>query len=190
MPNCEIRLVGPELVDFKLLKRQKNIKFFGLINHEKIPETLSNFNVGIIPYKVNLFTNSIYPLKLNEYLAAGLPVISTGIKTISEFDRTHPNTIKIIKNKNHFVELLNKIKKKKIHLNTNRLKLIAKQNTWDKKFENFDEKIDQVLFEKRFDRKSIKTELIGYYHNKKIIYIKRLTVIIISLIVIYNFAIN
>ncbi len=181
--------MGPELVNFKLLKKQKNIKFFGQISHEKIPETLSNFDVGIIPYKVNLFTNSIYPLKLNEYLAAGLPVISTGIKTILEFNKAHPNIIKIIKNKKNFIDLIDKIKRKKISLNKNKLRHIAKQNTWDKKFENFDEKIDQVLFEKRFVRSNIKADFISYYNNKKISYIKRLTIIIISSIVIYNFAI-
>ena len=34
-------------------------------------------DVGVIPFQVTRFTRSIYPMKLNEYLAAGRPVVTT-----------------------------------------------------------------------------------------------------------------
>ena len=186
LPNCEIRLVGPELVNFKSLKMQKNIKFFGQINHNKIPETLSKFDIGIIPYKINLFTNSIYPLKLNEYLAAGLPVISTKIKTISEFNKSNPNVIKIIEDKKSFIDTVNKIRSKKIIFKTNKLRSIAKLNSWDKKFESFDEKIDQVLFENRFNNLNFRESIKSLFHKKKTKYLKNLIFIIILVLIVYK----
>jgi glycosyltransferase involved in cell wall biosynthesis len=42
-----------------------------------LPAYLQHFDCCIIPYKVNKLTASIYPLKINEYLAAGKPVVST-----------------------------------------------------------------------------------------------------------------
>jgi glycosyltransferase involved in cell wall biosynthesis len=42
-----------------------------------LPARLRTFDVAIIPFVSNQLTKSIYPLKINEYLSAGLPVIST-----------------------------------------------------------------------------------------------------------------
>ena len=46
-------------------------------NLEELPAYLQYFDCCIIPYKINTLTASIYPLKINEYLAAGKPVVST-----------------------------------------------------------------------------------------------------------------
>lgn len=189
LPNCEIRLVGPELVNFRSLKMQKNIKFTGQINHTKIPEVLSNFDIGIIPYKINLFTNSIYPLKLNEYLAAGLPVISTEIKTISEFNKNHPDIIKVIDNKKNFIDTINKIRTKKIIFKKHKLKLAAKLNSWDSKFLNFDEKIDQVIFENRFTNLNFQEKFKDLFNKQKINYIKNFVLISILTIIVYTISI-
>jgi teichuronic acid biosynthesis glycosyltransferase TuaH len=177
-PECEIRLVGPELINFQRLKKHNNIKFFGQINHRLIPKMLSTFNVGIIPYKVNKFTNSIYPLKLNEYLAAGLPVVSTNLKTILKFDEENSNIINIAKDKYDFIKILEKIKLKKINIDKKKLKLIARSNTWKNKFERFDEIIEYILFEKNFQKKKLAEKLINFYNKKKYFYLK---IILLSL---------
>ena len=173
LPNCEIRLVGPELTNFNELKSQKNIKFLGKVSHRKIPETLSHFDIGIIPYKVNLFTNSIYPLKLNEYLAAGLPVVTTKIKTLHKFDKENPNVIKVNNNSKEFIKSINQIRFKKLKFNKKKIKSIAKENTWNKKFVKFDEKIDHLLFEKTFYKQNLKEKLLALYNKKKFNYFNR-----------------
>lgn len=54
-----------------------NVVFAGPRRLIELPAYLQYFDCAIIPYKKNVLTSSIYPLKINEYLAAGKPVVST-----------------------------------------------------------------------------------------------------------------
>lgn len=60
--------------DFSKLR---NVIFTGPKKLEELPNYLARMDVTILPFLVNDLTKSIYPLKLNEYLAAGKPVVST-----------------------------------------------------------------------------------------------------------------
>ncbi len=53
----------------------------------KLALELKNFHFGIIPFIKNEFTKNIYPLKINEYLAAGLPIISTNFADLEDFKK-------------------------------------------------------------------------------------------------------
>ncbi|MCU0324973.1 MAG: teichuronic acid biosynthesis glycosyltransferase tuaH, partial [Spirosomaceae bacterium] len=48
-------------------------------------EEMKRIDVGLIPFKKNEFTKSIYPLKINEYLASGMPVVSTDFADLTDF---------------------------------------------------------------------------------------------------------
>ncbi|MGY6522944.1 MAG: glycosyltransferase [Mongoliitalea sp.] len=54
-----------------------NIYFTGPKKLEQLPSYLKYFDVVIIPFKCNELTRNIYPLKINEYLAAGKSVVTT-----------------------------------------------------------------------------------------------------------------
>src|SRR5688572_11340936 len=58
-----------------------NVIFTGPKKLETLPQYLAYMDVAILPFLVNDLTKSIYPLKLNEYLAAGKPVVSTNFST-------------------------------------------------------------------------------------------------------------
>ncbi|CAK9884446.1 MAG: hypothetical protein XXXJIFNMEKO3_00832 [Candidatus Erwinia impunctatus] len=53
------------------------------ISHEEIPQLLSTFDYGIIPFKVNELTNSVDPVKYYEYEAADLKIISSSFGEMS-----------------------------------------------------------------------------------------------------------
>jgi glycosyltransferase involved in cell wall biosynthesis len=78
--KCTLLLVGPRndanhhSIDFD---RLENVVFTGGKNIFKLPDYLAVMDCTIIPFKKNALTKSIYPLKINEYLAAGKPVVST-----------------------------------------------------------------------------------------------------------------
>lgn len=58
-----------------------NIHCIGRVQHSELPAYLWNADVGIIPFDVQnhaALVNSINPLKLYEYMACGLPVVSVG----------------------------------------------------------------------------------------------------------------
>ncbi|MBK5256583.1 MAG: hypothetical protein JJE39_11160, partial [Vicinamibacteria bacterium] len=45
----------------------------------ELPRYAKAFDVGICPFVSNELTRNINPIKLREYLSAGLPVVATGI---------------------------------------------------------------------------------------------------------------
>jgi teichuronic acid biosynthesis glycosyltransferase TuaH len=59
------------------LDRQPNVRFIGPVPLNALPPYLQHIDVALIPFACNTLTESIYPLKINEYLAAGKPVVST-----------------------------------------------------------------------------------------------------------------
>jgi hypothetical protein len=49
---------------------------------------LAKYDLGIIPYKMNEVNRNIYPLKINEYLAVGVPVVMTAFADLTDFKST------------------------------------------------------------------------------------------------------
>lgn len=79
-PDKTLAMVGPHSIGKELyeeLKAYPNILFVGGRTLSQLPAYLHHSDCAIIPFKCNELTKSIYPLKVNEYLAAGLPVVST-----------------------------------------------------------------------------------------------------------------
>lgn len=64
-----------------------NVYYLGQKSYQELPNYLHHFNVGIIPHKVNKFTATMNPLKLYEYLASGIPVVSTNISGLKGYDK-------------------------------------------------------------------------------------------------------
>ena len=62
-----------------------NVHFLGVRPVSEIPSIVASWDVGIIPYRVNAETRSASPLKLYEYLAAGLPVVSSDVPAARQF---------------------------------------------------------------------------------------------------------
>lgn len=58
------------------LDKMPNVVFTGPKKITELPDYLKYFDCTIIPFVKNTLTKSIYPLKINEYLAAGRPVIA------------------------------------------------------------------------------------------------------------------
>ncbi len=83
--------------------RNKNVYFLGQKPYGDLPRYLTHFHVGIIPHKVDPFTKSMNPLKLYEYLACGLPVVSTPVAGMDMF----PDLIRIASDSEYFSQQIN-----------------------------------------------------------------------------------
>lgn len=59
------------------LSAQPNVHVLGAKPRARLGDYLRGADVCLIPYRINALTSAIYPLKLNEYLAAGRPVVAT-----------------------------------------------------------------------------------------------------------------
>jgi uncharacterized SAM-binding protein YcdF (DUF218 family)/glycosyltransferase involved in cell wall biosynthesis len=103
MPEATFVLVGPPQVDVTQLAARSNIVMLGGRAHDQIPGYLKSFDVALVPYLRSEFTESVYPVKLNEYLAMGLPVVATDLPEIRRFNERHDGVLRIAGNAESFV---------------------------------------------------------------------------------------
>ncbi len=68
------------------LASHPRIELAGAQQPADLPAWVAKMDIGLIPFVTNEFTRFIYPLKINEYLAAGLPVVSTLFSDLSDFE--------------------------------------------------------------------------------------------------------
>jgi len=118
-----------------------NVHFFSPIKPKDVPELLAKYDVGIIPYIVNEVNKNIYPLKINEYLAVGVPVVMTSFADLPEFC----NIVSAVRDKYDFVEKL------KIETSTDSEEKIQKridfasQNSWEARAIEFGNIIEKYI---------------------------------------------
>lgn len=82
--GIQIRVIGPRRERDPAVKAgidrflsHANVNWRGEVPASRVPALLSDVSAGITPYLVNEFNEASFPLKTLEYLAAGLPVVST-----------------------------------------------------------------------------------------------------------------
>ncbi len=84
-PEWSIVLAGPLPPEWQ--KRANAVKIVtpGAIAYDAVPAWMRGFDVGIIPFCESPATRAINPLKTYEYLACGLPVVSTPLPELDLF---------------------------------------------------------------------------------------------------------
>jgi glycosyltransferase involved in cell wall biosynthesis len=88
LPEYDFEFVGSlrhELVRDRL-DTYPNVTFRPPVPPDKVPALMADCEAGIIPYIINDLNRSIYPLKINEYLAVGVPVVMTNFADLPEFE--------------------------------------------------------------------------------------------------------
>jgi len=78
-PNWSLVLIGPQHEGFRKSKLNElnNVHFLGAKKPESLPSYLKGIDVTLNPQILNKITDLNYPLKLDEYLALGKPVVAT-----------------------------------------------------------------------------------------------------------------
>ncbi|HEY1595409.1 MAG TPA: glycosyltransferase [Thermoleophilaceae bacterium] len=85
--DWSIALVGPigpgdPSTDVSPLRAEPNIHLLGKRPYEQLPDVLRGADAALIPYARNELTASIFPMKVYEYLAAGLPVVAAPLPSL------------------------------------------------------------------------------------------------------------
>jgi glycosyltransferase involved in cell wall biosynthesis len=123
------------------LSKYPNVKFFDPIKPNDVPKILATYDVGIIPYIVNEVNKNIYPLKINEYLAVGVPLVMTPFAVLPEFDGLVSISESISDFAKKLVEETKNDTKEKIE---GRIKFAA-TNSWDARTESFSDIIEKFI---------------------------------------------
>lgn len=82
LPDISIVMLGKIAMDVSPLKRFANVHLLGHRPYDTLPDYCRGFDAAMIPFPINEATLHANPLKAREYLAAGLPVVSTAIPEV------------------------------------------------------------------------------------------------------------
>lgn len=108
------------------LKSLPNVHFLGQRDYRLLPNYMKYLDVGIIPFLSNPITNTMYPYKLHEYLAAGLPVISTDLYELKPFE----NIVRLARAKTEFISMIEEELQTDSPLKKEKRIEVARQNSW------------------------------------------------------------
>lgn len=86
-PDWSIALIGQQLDDMSLVAGLSNVHFLGRKPHADLPAYCKGMDVGLIPYRIDERMKFVNPIKLREYLSAGLPVVSTAVPEVRRYDK-------------------------------------------------------------------------------------------------------
>lgn len=75
-------LMGKADVDLQKIQKQERVVWLGPKAYRDLPAYVQAFSVGMIPFVMNELTRAVNPIKLREMLAAGVPVVSTGLPEV------------------------------------------------------------------------------------------------------------
>jgi glycosyltransferase involved in cell wall biosynthesis len=86
-PQWSWVLVGPvglgePRTDLGGLAERPNVHHIGSRPYGDLPQVLRGADAAIIPYRINKLTESVFPMKVYEYLAAGLGVVATDLPSL------------------------------------------------------------------------------------------------------------
>jgi len=88
-----IRIIGPRFDRdpefgrrFDALIGREGVEWTGPVPWHELPAQFARLSVGLTPYAMTEFNRASFPLKTLEYLAAGLPVVSTNIEASTWLD--------------------------------------------------------------------------------------------------------
>lgn len=82
-PEWQLVMIGPVVkIDPASLPRRPNIHWLGMKSYADLPAYLAGWDAGFMPFAINEATRFISPTKTPEFLAAGLPVVSTPVHDV------------------------------------------------------------------------------------------------------------
>ena len=82
-PDWQFAMIGPVVkIDPDSLPRPPNIHWLGGKPYSELPEYIGGWDIGFMPFARNDATRFISPTKTPEFLAAGVPVVSTPIRDV------------------------------------------------------------------------------------------------------------
>lgn len=85
-PEHTVRLVGAYIPAVReILTKLPNIELAGEVEYKQLPKYVHTFDVGLLPFRIQPLTLGTNPVKIYEYLAAGLPVVAVPLPEMKQF---------------------------------------------------------------------------------------------------------
>jgi glycosyltransferase involved in cell wall biosynthesis len=143
--NCSLVLVGPDEIPRSESHRQfcamPNVHFLGRKALDSLPGYLKAIDVALIPYRLEGYTLTAYPLKLHEYLAAGRSIVATALPEL----RPYGHLIRIGETHQEFIRQIGDALDEYAPEMIESRVATARENTWDQRVADICRVLDQRL---------------------------------------------
>lgn len=154
-PSHQFVLIGPEQTDVGVLKGLSNVHLLGARPHDSLPAYIGAFDVGLIPYRLTKYTGSVYPTKLNEYFAMGIPVVSTPLPEVLAYNQSHDGLVAVADDADAFVALIDSSIEGAPLRRAQRIEA-ARRNSWSARFSAMSAVLAQALARRRSEPEVMK----------------------------------
>jgi glycosyltransferase involved in cell wall biosynthesis len=130
-PDWNLVFIGitENVPDLSKLRRFSNVHLLGLKKKEALPHYFKYFDVCIVPFRKSRELDSISPLKIYEYLAAGRPVVATAYDEIRELGKL----VYLSESHDQFIINIQRALKENDKEMTKRRIAFARKNTWTRR---------------------------------------------------------
>jgi UDP-galactopyranose mutase len=158
-PDWSIVMVGPVVkIDPASLPRHPNIHWLGMQSYELLPHLMLGWDLALMPFALNESTRFISPTKTLEYMAGGLPVVSTAIQDVVSL---YTPAVVVAPAGERFVracdEVLNEGATARRARQVQMAQLVA-QNSWDETADAIHALLQEALAGTRQDRPALRQE--------------------------------
>ncbi|MCD6098041.1 glycosyltransferase [bacterium] len=151
LPDVSFVLIGPVgLTDEgkgRTMLNLSNIYLLGKRDYSVLPSYLRLFDVCLIPFLVNNYTLSVFPMKLFEYLSSGKPVVATSLPSLEGYQ----DLVYISRSSDEFVENIREALVERLPDKSNKRIALAKANSWEVRLEEISKVIENALQERRMN---------------------------------------
>jgi len=138
-PEWSIALIGKADVSCAAFQGMPNIHLIGPRSYKALPGFAKGFTAAILPFKVNRLTENVNPIKLREYLAAGLPVVSTALPEVKQYEKV----IAIAHSPDEFVTYLEAAVLDTSESATNKRREAISQDSWEARVEHMSRLVEE-----------------------------------------------
>ena len=131
LPDCSLVLIGDATCPIDHIVSRPNVHWFGFRPYEQIPSLGAGFDVALMPWLRNEWIEQCNPIKMKEYLAIGLPIVSTDFPEVHFYS----DAIAIASDHDQFIELIRDALDGRGVGSLESRKARVEDSTWDRKAE-------------------------------------------------------
>lgn len=128
LPQWQFVIIGPPFGGKQV--NRPNIHFLGWRPYADLPSYLHQFNAALIPFRHDQVTQAAHPIKLWEYLAVGLPVVSTPLPEVMPYR----HLVEVAETPLQFAEALARAAGAHLPDQVEARQNLARQHTWEQRY--------------------------------------------------------
>jgi len=135
-------LAGQAKVSLSMLTELENVTYLGQLDYGELPAVVHACDVGLIPFRVSKVTLGANPGKLFQYLAAGLPVVTTPFLNVAPFEghvRAAPPDVKA------FSAAIAEVTRRDSPERRSRRSQLAAKHSWSARFDEIEVRLERLL---------------------------------------------